>query len=140
VSLLMPDEIHELHLQSEESCCKNYGILFRSFPIQDRGVPSSRKLFIDLLNELREALESGKNVAIHCRQSIGRSSLVAASLLVLSGKEPDQAFNCIGKIRGRTVPDVPEQSEWVEKFADSLTNEHRDGKSKRSSASKSAFR
>jgi protein-tyrosine phosphatase len=65
------------------------------------------------LSRLDAALESGKNVAVHCRAGIGRSSIVVGSLLVAAGVEPEEAFRRIEKARGRPVPDTAEQREWV---------------------------
>jgi protein-tyrosine phosphatase len=54
---------------------------------------------------------------VHCRQGIGRSSLVAACVLVISGESPQSAFEHIERARGRSVPDTAEQKEWVTSFA-----------------------
>jgi protein-tyrosine phosphatase len=74
---------------------------FISFPVPDGGVPVAR------LNE-------GKAVAVHCRAGIGRSSLIAACVLVLLGFAPGMAF--IGKARGVKVPDTGGQRDWVDMF------------------------
>jgi protein-tyrosine phosphatase len=112
-SLLTPDEAVELGLEQEKAFMQKEGLRFRAFPIPDYGVPSSRKAFAGFLGELHKVLESGKNVGVHCRQGIGRSSLVVAALLVFSGEEPDEAFRRIAKARGREVPDTEEQRQWV---------------------------
>jgi hypothetical protein len=36
-------------------------------------------------SNIAATLDAGQNVAVHCRQGIGRSGLIAADLLVLSG-------------------------------------------------------
>lgn len=122
VSLLMPDETREFGLEQEGEKSQAQGIQHCSFPIPDRGVPESRRRFTTLLGRLREALESGKNVAVHCRQGIGRSALVAASLLVSGDKDPDAAFARISASRGRPVPDTVEQSDWVEDLGRAQTS------------------
>lgn len=116
-SLLGPDEVAELELQEEASRSREAGLEFYVFPIPDRGVPRSREDFAKVVSELEKALKSGKNVAIHCRQGIGRSSLVIASLLAAAGEEPNEAFRRIEKARGRSVPDTDEQREWVAQYA-----------------------
>jgi protein-tyrosine phosphatase len=40
-------------------------------------------------------IADGKAVAIHCRAGIGRSALIAASVLVSIGTDPDFTFNSI---------------------------------------------
>src|SRR6185503_851135 len=55
----------------------------------------------------------GRNIALHCRQSVGRSALIGAGLLVCSGDDPRSAFERIALSRGREVPDTAEQEQWV---------------------------
>lgn len=117
VSLLMPEEVDEFLLQDEGAHCREDGLDFLSFPILDRGVPSSRTAMLDLVVSLESLLRSGHDVVVHCRQGIGRSSLLASSLLAASGTEPQQAFHTIEEARGRPVPDTAAQREWVEELA-----------------------
>lgn len=95
-------------------------VRFVSYPIADRGVPQSRDATVTLVQELERELESGKSVGIHCRQSIGRSALIVACVMVAAGKNPDQAFDVISAARGLPVPETNEQREWVETFARQL--------------------
>ena len=113
-SLLMPEEIAELGLQDEAARCREEGLNFRTFPIPDREVPESRARAVELIRELEQALRSGKSVAVHCRQGIGRSGLIAASLLVAAGANSDDAFRSVEQARGAPVPDTPAQREWVQ--------------------------
>jgi protein-tyrosine phosphatase len=120
VSMLTTDEASELGLSDEGAACEQVGIAYRSFSIRDREVPSSYaviKLFVD---ELRKELHAGKSVGVHCRASIGRSSLLLASVLCAEGWTSKQAFARISEARGLQVPDTPEQVRWVEGFAASL--------------------
>lgn len=116
-SLLTAEEASELGLQQEESLARQEGVELRNFPIPDYGVPSSRTDFGRFLSGLEKALASGKNVGIHCRQGIGRSSLAIAALLVLSGEKPEEAFRSVARARGREVPDTDEQRRWVSQLA-----------------------
>src|SRR5580693_3849474 len=54
LSLLTPDEIAELSLADEEELCRANGVQFVSFPIMDRGIPSSVEAFSDLVTKLAE--------------------------------------------------------------------------------------
>ena len=112
-SLLTPGEITELELQQEEAVSREEGLEFHTFPIPDRGVPDSREDLAELIRDLERALAAGKNVAVHCRQGIGRSSMIVASLLISAGEKADEAFRRIEKARGRPVPDTVEQRQWV---------------------------
>ena len=104
----------------EEKLSRAEGLEFHRLPIPDRGVPSSRSEVAALLNSVEAALQGGRNVTIHCRQGIGRSSLVAASLLVRAGETPDQAFEEIAEVRGVPVPETPEQRDWAARLAGDL--------------------
>jgi protein-tyrosine phosphatase len=114
VSLLTPDEEAEFNLEGEAAQSRAVGLEFIAFPIPDRGVPRSRRDALRFLAALQDRLAVGIAVGIHCRQGIGRSALIAASLLALAGVPPSPAFDRIGEARGRTVPETQEQREWVE--------------------------
>jgi len=116
-SLLTPEEIAELELQDEAARFRAAGLEFHALPIPDLGVPRSRADLAQLVIELEQELAAGKNVAVHCRQGIGRSSLVVASLLVSAGLDAEEAFRRVEKIRGRPVPETAEQREWVSQMA-----------------------
>jgi protein-tyrosine phosphatase len=120
VSLLTPDEAAEFGLEAEKALCDAYGIEFVSFPIEDRGVPSSELAATALVRRLDQSLGRGQKTGLHCRQGIGRSALVAASLLVASGVEPKQAFDRVAAARGSSVPDTLEQERWVTEHAASF--------------------
>lgn len=117
VSLLTQAEINELALTQEASVAETKGITFFAFPIPDRGVPASLWQTNTFITQLEDLLADGRHVAIHCRHGIGRSALVAASLLVRSGVDVAAAFAQIERARGCPVPDTGEQKRWVEKFA-----------------------
>ncbi len=114
VSLLTPDEVRELQLEEEERWCHEEGVGFRSLPIPDRGVPSALDPLAELVGAVMQAVESGESVVVHCRQGIGRSALVVASVMAAFGEEPARAFEKIASARGRPVPDTREQRDWVE--------------------------
>ncbi len=116
VSLLTRQESQELGLTDEATTITEQGLLFISFPIVDRGVPSRQWDAQALVGRLANLLTQGKNVAIHCRQGVGRSALLAAALLVKTGVGVEQAFRQIELNRGCPVPETPEQKQWVEKF------------------------
>ena len=65
------------------------------------------------MQQLEQALAAGERIAVHCRQGIGRSALLAACLLVAAGEEPDTAFQHISAARGCAVPETVEQQKWV---------------------------
>jgi hypothetical protein len=80
-------------------------------------VPNVPNAFDTLLNDLNERLSKGKGVAVHCRAGIGRSAIIAASLLTRNGCSAEAAFSAIQKARGIPVPDTPDQRRWVEQYS-----------------------
>jgi protein-tyrosine phosphatase len=116
VSLLEAHEVRELGLREEEDLCRLAGIEFVSFPIPDRGVPSTIADVIPLVEQIVCRLNHGAAVGIHCRAGIGRSALLAACVLVRLGMPETEAFPLIGRARGVPVPDTEAQVKWLPMF------------------------
>jgi protein-tyrosine phosphatase len=135
VSLLEPHEVRELELKAEPSLCAEHGIEFRSFPIADRGTPSSARELASLLTQLRSELVRGKVVAIHCRAGIGRTGLVAGCLLHMLGVPGAEIFHVLSHSRGVAVPDTSAQAEWVERFMRAHTHQRSNPSIERTSSS-----
>ena len=123
MSLLTSGEQSELGLTREAELVKHNGLTYISFPIRDYSVPSSKIPMQQLAAELNDQLSRGDNIGVHCRQSVGRSSLIAACVLVTSGESPQRAFEHIELARGVPVPDTAEQKEWVISFARDLVTD-----------------
>jgi protein-tyrosine phosphatase len=107
------DEAAQLELDREQEVAESKGLCFISLPIPDRGVPHSTQDGLRLVREIADELEAGKNVAVHCRQGIGRSGMIAAGVLVNSGADPEEAIETVSAARGQTVPETPSQFRWV---------------------------
>jgi len=117
VSLLETEEVAELGLENEADLCRARGIAFLTFPIPDRGVPETLQAK-QLASRLAQDVSNGRAVAIHCRAGIGRSSVMAAAVLVCCGIGAPQSFDLISDARGLSVPDTEAQYDWVLAFAD----------------------
>jgi protein-tyrosine phosphatase len=117
VSLLEAQEISELGLGDESRLCSVHGIDFISFPIPDRGVPTSHGALNQLVLPLVPKVKSGHMVAVHCRAGIGRSGVVAAGILLRAGVPYPQVFPALSRARGVAVPDTDAQAEWVQAYA-----------------------
>lgn len=113
ISLLEEDEAAELGLVKEGELCRAAGLVFISFPVVDRSVPASREEVLVLAGKLGALLKEGKNIGIHCRQSVGRASLLTTSVLIGLGVEPQDALLQISDARGCEVPETPQQLEWL---------------------------
>jgi protein-tyrosine phosphatase len=117
VSALTIPEVEELGLTEEAKECAQSGLVFISFPIEDRSVPTSQEEFSALVDQLLEHSRNGRVIAVHCRAGIGRASMIAACVLIRKGLSLDSVFQTIEEARGRTVPDTLEQRQWVERFS-----------------------
>jgi predicted protein tyrosine phosphatase len=117
VSLLEPEEATALAVDNEGTAALACGIDFHAFPIPDRGVPASNEAVARLVGEIVDALDRGRVVAVHCRQSIGRAGLIAGAVLVTGGLDPASALRTISAARGVEVPETNEQREWLTDFA-----------------------
>jgi membrane associated rhomboid family serine protease len=109
--------VSEFDLAEEAAFCRDQGITYLSFPIPDRSIPPFSASTFAFLERVNVHLSAGKHVALHCRQGLGRAVLMAASLLVLTGFSPDQAFDRLSKARGYPVPETEEQRAWVVAFS-----------------------
>jgi protein-tyrosine phosphatase len=113
VSLLESNEEDQLDLVDEQRAAEANSIRFISFPIPDRGVPVSVPEAMSLMTSVASLLDEGNNVAVHCRQGIGRSGLIAAGILATSGVNPEEAIEIVSAARGLAIPETPEQCQWV---------------------------
>lgn len=118
VSLLERDEALDLGLDHEAETLGSSGIEFLSFPIPDRSIPASTKEAVFFLDKLTACLAEGKNVAVHCRQSVGRSGMIAAGLLVKSGMNVDEAIDLVSVARHQDIPETAPQLEWIQRLAE----------------------
>jgi len=117
VSLLENDEAAQLGLDDEHDIAESKGLQFFSFPIPDRGVPASTGDALEFLTRVTAALGAGENVAVHCRQGVGRSGMLAAALLVTTGMAASEAVDVVTKARGIAVPETSCQVEWLQDLA-----------------------
>ncbi len=113
VSMLEKEEAAQLDLDHERDAAERNSVEFISFPIPDRGVPVSVPAALSLLKGIVAALEEGKNVAVHCRQGIGRSGLIAAGVLISSGIGAEKAIEVVSRARGLAVPETSAQLDWI---------------------------
>lgn len=82
-------------------------------PVPDRSVPSDKDAFLKRVDELAGMVRNGRFLGVHCRACIGRSSMLAVSILVRIGWNLEEAFAAVESARGFAVPDTPEQRKWV---------------------------
>jgi protein-tyrosine phosphatase len=94
------------------------GLEQRIFPITDRSIPERNQIadFVLLMDDLSGRLDDGARLAVHCRAGLGRSGLVAASLLVRRGVLPDAAITAIRHCRPGAI-ETPGQEAFIHALA-----------------------
>ena len=121
VSLLQFDEMNNFLLVNEGFKCETVGIEFINFQIKDHDVPQFFVPFNHLVEKLSSDLQQGKNIAIHCYAGIGRTGMLAASLLIKTGMQIDEALIGLSKVRGLRVPETIQQITWLHHHIDELS-------------------
>jgi protein-tyrosine phosphatase len=116
VSLLEDEEASELGLVEEGTLARKSGLSYLSHPIPDRHVPPDTAAFRHFVTGLAERLRRGRRIGVHCRGSIGRATITAASALIHLGWMPETALTAIETARGCTIPDTPEQRDWILRY------------------------
>jgi len=116
VSLLEEAELPNL-TEAESVICDEIGVEFISFPIRDKTVPDAIAPVAAIARRLAEKILSGRSVAIHCRAGIGRSTTLAACVLIVLGIDGDIALDMIAAARGLEVPETEAQRQWVLDFS-----------------------
>lgn len=116
VSLLTAEDAEELGLNEESRIAHQLGMRFISYPILDRCTPVDAASFRLLVTELRDHVRAGRSIGAHCRGSIGRATVLLASVMIALGWQADQVLRLIEQARGFQVPDTPEQLQWILRF------------------------
>jgi len=116
VSMLEEWEADYLGLADEPQIAAQTGITFLSHPIPDRGTPTDIAGFDKFVAGLAARVRTGERIGVHCRGSIGRSTIAAACTLIHMGWSPLAALKEIESARGCSVPDTDEQREWIIRY------------------------
>lgn len=121
VSLLRADEQIELGLENEATACLAQGVEFIARPVLDLGAPIDSSAFVATVQGLAALLRAGKSVAVHCRQGVGRSGLLAVSIAVAAGVTLESAIEEVSTARGVRVPETAVQSDWLRRNVGQLS-------------------
>lgn len=118
VSALPEDDEVDLGLNGEAAAFARHGIEFVRISIEDFSVPDDAESVVAALEHVLSRLaDPGQHVAMHCLGGLGRSPMLAAATLVLSGEETETAWRIVAAARRRPVPETPEQRAWIERLA-----------------------
>ena len=77
------------------------------FEIREGGVPEDRDAFWMLANDVANRLQSGEAVLIHCAGGVGRTALLAISVLLALGEPMNKAESIVAQA-GSIVETMPQ--------------------------------
>lgn len=116
VSLQTLEEQAEIGLLGEADAAARAGIEFRHLPIRDMGVPDLAAV-TPAIAAIGADIVGGRHVVIHCWAGIGRSSTIAAAVLIELGATPIGACATVSAARGMRVPETRAQRDWLDEWA-----------------------
>ena len=67
------------------------------FEIREGGVPADRQAFWGLANDLANRLQSGEALLIHCAGGVGRTAMLAVSVLLALGEPFNEAESAVAR-------------------------------------------
>ena len=116
VSMLENSEAISLGLEDEGPAAVHLGLKLISYPIPDTRIPFDVASFRVFAARLADRLRAGEHIGVHCRGSIGRSTVTVACALIHLGWKPKAALAAIAAARGLAVPDTQEQQDWIMRY------------------------
>ncbi|HEY7553245.1 MAG TPA: protein-tyrosine phosphatase family protein [Candidatus Binatia bacterium] len=83
------------------------------FEIREGGVPEDRNAFWSLANDVANRLQSGEAVLIHCAGGVGRTAMLAVSVLLALGEPMNEAESVVSRAGSKveTMPQI-EMLSW----------------------------
>lgn len=77
------------------------------FEVREGGVPEDRDAFWTLANDVANRLQSGEGVLIHCAGGVGRTAMLAVSVLLALGEPMEEAEGAVSRA-GSIVETMPQ--------------------------------
>ena len=112
VSLVEPQELDNLQLESLPGHLTIIARQWLNLPVPDYGIPAADAPVAAVFKELAAAMQAGGGVLIHCHGGRGRSGMMAARLLSLAGMTPAEAVTTVRAARPGAI-ETAEQEAWV---------------------------
>ncbi len=112
ISLVEPDELATLGLSHLPAEILAQSIPLLACPIPDFGIPEAVNPIEPALASASDALQTGGSVLLHCHGGRGRSGMIAARLLVLSGASPSDAIRQVRAARPGAI-ETSQQEAWI---------------------------
>jgi len=77
------------------------------FEIREGGVPENKDAFWALANDVAQRLHSGESILVHCAGGVGRTALLAVSVLLAMGQPIKEAESLVSRA-GSMVETMPQ--------------------------------
>lgn len=74
-----------------------------------------------MIADLLQQTDKGESIVIRCRMGIGRSSIIAAAILLRHGYTTEELIRRISAARNLSVPDTESQIRWLKEQENKLT-------------------
>lgn len=119
VTLLESQELTTYRIPSLIEEAQDAGMEVLHFPIVDVSTPdkAQSEKYAVLVERILDLLREGKTVVAHCRGGIGRTGVVAASVLAAIGYTGDEAIDLVRSARSPRMVETKAQEEYVRNFA-----------------------
>lgn len=117
VTLLEGHELDILGVRDLPLLVTEMGMRWHHLPIRDRDIPDQifETKWIRLGQELRQSLEQGERILLHCMGGLGRTGTVAARLLIEAGMTADEAISAVRAAR-RGAIETREQEQYLHRL------------------------
>jgi hypothetical protein len=97
---------------------------YQNSPIADTCLPASVTQVLELLSDIRFAVESKRCIYVHCRAGIGRTGLIVGCYMAIEagdGKAGLKELNQLWQQSERskswpTIPQTPEQADYIRRW------------------------
>jgi ADP-ribosyl-[dinitrogen reductase] hydrolase len=112
LTLLSDEELSAACAVGIRSAAEARHIRWRQVPVGDYGVPNRAQAEL-AVGFLREGLDAGELVFVHCYGGLGRAGTIAACVLVSRGLAPDTAIDRVREARSLHAIEVSGQESFV---------------------------
>ncbi len=118
--LLEDHELTSMRIEPLVAEAEARGIDVLRLPIVDGGIPDRIEPLLELVATIGARAGLGHNVVVHCAAGLGRSGVVAGSVLVAHGASAADAIATLHRVRGPRSPENRRQEAYLEEVERAL--------------------
>ena len=115
IVLLEESELQDIYDGKLKYLYRSYGFTVHSYPIPDRGIPTSIKSFSDFQAKLVDLTETAR-VLVHCYAGLGRTEMVVAGLFVTLGNDAEKAIQMV-RVKNSGSVETRQQEKFLKDYA-----------------------